>query len=212
MVSRKREDPFTPDPKGRGKDPKKLKEYVSPVPKTPLRNVLTPDRTGSGSVIRTASRRPAAEILMPPGSASRSRLASSFESLHDGLDEAELVSRRDDLVQKRKSKKTALLSPVVGSSPRAAPPQSLLDSKGRKTSASGGSIGGGSMPVASVIASEMAARPLPGSSNQKPKMTAEQMNKVFEEWIKIAADNVFRYVWININLFGRKSTRRTPGT
>lgn len=191
VSSRKRDDPFTPDPKRGGKEPKKLKEYVSPVPKTPLRNVLTPDRNGSGSVIRTASRRPAAEIVMgAPGSASRSRLASSFESLGDGALEDGVVQRREELARKRKSKKSTLLSPVVGSSPRAAPPQSLIDSKGKKMSTSGGSIGGGSTPVASIIAGEIAARPLPGSSNQKPKMTAEQMNKVFEEWIKIAADNV----------------------
>lgn len=186
MVSRKREDPFTPEPSRSGIQTKKLKEYVSPVPRTPLRNVLTPDRHGIGSVVQTSSKKPPADQLFLPGSASRSRLASrSFECLDGGgTSEADEENskhvKREELARKRKERKAALLSPTVGSSPKAAPPQSFSGSK--KTALN-------RTPIASVIAGEIAARPLPGSSGQ-PKMSAEQMNKVFEEWIKIAADNV----------------------
>lgn len=183
MVARKREDPFTPNP-GRGIQQKKMKEYVSPAqPKTPLRNVMTPDQSGSGAVVQSTSKRPAAG--MPQGgSLSRSRLVTSMESLND--DEMERRAKREELTKKRRDRKTDLLSPVVGSSPKASLPQSFSGSRKGARTAGGNS---GNTPLGTVLSSEMAARPLPGSG-AKPKMTAEQMNKVFEEWIKIAADNV----------------------
>lgn len=184
MVSRKREDPFTPDPK-RGVYTKKMKEYMSPIPKTPLRNVMTPER--NGNVFHSSSKKPAAEIAGLLGSASRSRLASSIEVLND--DKQEKLLKREENVQQRRDRKTRLMSPVVGSSPKAAPPQTLSGKKAMQKSSSGNALG--NTPIASVIASEAAAKPL--LSSGKPKMTAEQMNKVFEEWIKIASDNV-RYL------------------
>ncbi len=156
-----------------------MKEYVSPVPKTPLRNVMTPDRPVPSSALQHMS----VTDMIIPGSASRSKLTTSFEALND--DENEKMLMKDELRQKRKERATNLLSPVVGSSPKAAPPQNL-SSKSIKRSTSGTLV---CTPVASVISSEIASRPI-HSSNGKPKMTAEQMNKVFEEWIKIAADNV----------------------
>lgn len=182
MVSKKREDPFTPDPK-RGVQPKKMKEYMSPLPKTPLRNVMTPER--NGNVVHSSSKKPAAEITGLLGSTSRSRLASSFEALNDDVQEQLL--KREEKAQQKRDRKTRLMSPVVGSSPKAAPPQTLSGTKAMlQRSSSGNALG--NTPIASLIASEVASRPL--LSSGKPKMTAEQMNKVFEEWIKIASDNV----------------------
>lgn len=184
MVSKKREDPFTPDPK-RGVQTKKMKEYMSPVPKTPLRNVMTPER--NGNVVHSSSKKPAAEIAGLLGSTSRSRLATSIEAMND--DEQEKLLKREEKVQQKRDRKTRLMSPVVGSSPKAAPPQTLSGTKALQRSTSGNALG--NTPVASLIASEIAAKPL--LSSGKPKMTAEQMNKVFEEWIKIASDNVPLY-------------------
>lgn len=189
MVSKKRTNPFTPEP-SRGLQAKKTKGYVSPMPRTPLRNVMTPDRKVGihvdEPVVSSASKNLASDTA---GSASRSRLSMSFENLND--DEQEKLLSREELVKKRRNRKTTLMNPVIGSSPKAAPPQTLSGTKGSlHKSKSAGGVGGGTggTPLASIIASEAANRPL--LSGGKPKMTAEQMNKVFEEWIKIAADNV----------------------
>lgn len=181
MVTRKREDPFTPDPK-RGLDMKKMKEYTSPVPKTPLRNVLTPERNG---VKHSSVLKEAAEIL---GSASKLRQSLSFENMKDEMDDDKrILVKKEDAAKRRRERKHNLMSPVVGSSPKAALPQSVGAKSSLKKSTSGEMLV--STPIASVIAGDIANRPLHGSGT-KPKMTAEQMNRVFEEWIKIAADNV----------------------
>lgn len=176
---KKRDDPFTPDPK-RGIHSKKMKEYVSPAPRTPLRNVVTPESgsrlanvtTGRGGEEMTSS------MLM---SASRSRMAStSLESLND--DEEERRIRRQDVVRTKREHKNKLLSPAPGSSPKANLPRSIKVNGTPKSH-----LG---TPVASVIASDLASRPFPSSSANRPKLTAEQRSRMFEDWMKIAADNV----------------------
>lgn len=93
------------------------------------------------------------------------------------------------------AKKIDLKSPAMGISPRAHPsslqsPLALGDSplaKGRPFS---------------TTAKKTQTQP----SNKPPKPTLEQMNNAFEEWMRIAADNVI----ISLIEF-RKSTPRTPG-
>jgi len=188
MVSRKRVEPFTPGTDRGDLQNKRIKDLASPHGKTPLRNVMTPNRKGSGAVVHSSSKKPAADVVGAGamiGSASRSRLASgSIDALT--LNEPERRERAEVALQKGRTRKANLMSPVVNSSPKAALPQSF--SSATRTLRKDGKPAGNT-PVGSVIAGESSNRPLPGS-NGKPKMTAEQMNRVFEEWIKIAADNV----------------------
>lgn len=191
MVTRKRDEPQTPDQHRMPQASKKAKGYASPLPKTPLRNVMTPERNGKGPVVHSSSQRPAAEVIGAGlMSASRSRLASTSAELLNPADSEDSGRRPEELAARhRRNRKAELMSPVVGSSPKAALPQALSGSKLGVRKGSTVSTASGSTPVASVIAGEAANRPLPGSNGKASKMTAEQMSRVFEEWIKIAADN-----------------------
>lgn len=179
--AKKRDDPFTPDPK-RGIHAKKMKEYVSPAPRTPLRNVVTPEfgsRLAKVTTTRGGDENPPAFLMM---SASRSRMAStSLESLNDDDEEKRL--KRQDVARTKREQKNKLLSPALGSSPKANYPRTTLKVNGTPKSQLG-------TPVANVIASDLASRPLPCSSANRPKLTAEQRSRMFEDWMKIAADNV----------------------
>lgn len=189
MVSRKRDEPHTPEQHRLPQGSKKMKGYASPLPKTPLRNVMTPDK---GTVVHSSSQRPAAELIGSDfKSASRSRLASTSIELLNHADSEESGRRPEELAARnRRNRKAELMSPVIHSSPKAAMPQAFSGSKLAARKGSTVSTGSGSTPVASVIAGEAANRPLPGSNGKAAnKMTAEQMSRVFEDWIKIAADN-----------------------
>lgn len=86
-------------------------------------------------------------------------------------DESERRRNRSEIAKNRKQTKKTLMSPAV-STPRANPP-SMLTPKG-------------ATPLTpSAIIADVAIKPVAA-----PKLTAEQRNKMFEEWMKIAADNV----------------------
>ncbi|PJF18021.1 Condensin complex subunit 2 [Paramicrosporidium saccamoebae] len=85
-------------------------------------------------------------------------------------DEGERRRNRTEIAKNRKQTKKTLMSPAV-STPRANPP-SMLTPKG-------------ATPLTpSAIMADIAIKPVAA-----PKLTAEQRNKMFEEWMKIAADN-----------------------
>lgn len=160
--------PFTPEPAAvvRSVANKKNREYRSPlVNKTPLRNVIRERET-------TAS----------DGSMGRSPANGSGSPLVNNDDVAERRQHRVALVAQRRQMKKTIMSPAT-ITPKANPPSGLTP---RKSTTPLLGIGGAGTP--SAIGTKLATGTAAGSAQQR--LTAEQRNKMFEEWMKIAADNV----------------------
>lgn len=148
MVLVKRGHPFTPEPPSGGK--KKTREYVSPVVRTPLRNV-----SASGGA---------------QGPAPSPLPSQTHTPVND--DEGERRQNRVAIVAKRRNIKQTILSPALPATPKARP--SALHAPAKAT------------PVTpSAINAEVARKPLAVA-----KLSVEQRNRIFEDWMKIAADNV----------------------
>lgn len=86
-------------------------------------------------------------------------------------DDGERRRNRAAMVQNRRQAKKELMSPAIGT-PKANPPSILTPKAGTPL-------------TPSVIMTDLANKPMAA-----PKLTVEQRNKMFEEWMKIAADNV----------------------
>lgn len=103
--------------------------------------------------------------------------AGSMEALNDPIQQPNFLEYQVPLKGENPTKRAhaAFQSPVVGPSPKAFPLGSspYVNSSSHKSPRS--------LSTANPLA-------LPPQSNAK--LSVEQMNKTFEEWIKIAADNV----------------------
>lgn len=138
----KREDPFTPQPR-RGK---KIRDYASPIVKTPLRNMLSAENIASKAI----------------------------ESNVNNVMEQQAKRTRAALLRGA-TKKAALLSPAPGISPRAAP------------------LSMNSPAAATVLRNSPSLLTLNGNAPPPTRphhqMSMAEMNRAFEEWMRIAADN-----------------------
>jgi len=139
---------------------KKLKDYASPTNKTPLRNVVAVDENCKRNKSSVST----------PLAANRSFSSSNATLPND--DEEERKTNRAAIANRKKQLKTNILSPAVEASPKAALPTSVGRLRGTQNAPIGMNV------------------QLNGAAPPQPKMTIEQRNKVFEEWMKIAADNV----------------------
>lgn len=101
------------------------------------------------------------------------RAAASMSKSGSGLIN-ELTPQKADSALRQKRVTEAMLSPAVEASPKASP----FVQKNRRAAA-----------LASFGALQSTVSTAPPPLNP-PKLTVEQMNKTFEEWMRIAADNV----------------------
>lgn len=160
--------PFTPEPAtvAHSGVNKKNREYQSPlVNKTPLRNVIKEN---------------GADVVGGPSGPSPANASGS--PLVNNDDVAERRQHRIALVAQRRQLKKAIMSPAT-ITPNANPPSGLTPRKNTTPS-----IGTGNPGTPTTINAKLATTIAAGAA--QPKLTTEQRNKMFEEWMKIAADNV----------------------
>lgn len=150
-------------------------------------NPFTPEPAGIGKSDLKKGREYASPLRTPLRNAVR---ASTLEGgsplcstpgtpLNDDGDER--LKHRAALVNNRKQMKKTLLSPALNTTPKANPPSSLAKLKNITLRV------GNSPLTPTAIQSNPAKLAVPQAA---PKLTVEQRNKMFEEWMKIAADNV----------------------
>ena len=135
--------------------------------------------------MRTLLRNPSTAPAAP------SPLAHPHHISNTNDDEGEKRRNRAVMLRKKKQIKHAIMSPVVVSSPKAVPPASMAASR---------------QQLGTPRSNLAVNRPL--SNAEIPKLSAEQISKTFEDWMRIAADNVASTAL----LLCRKSTQRTHGT
>lgn len=100
--------------------------------------------------------------------------------------EEERLKNRQEMAKRRQDSKNALLSPAPEASPRAESPSIK---KSASMLASSLSSDAGFSPVNSRANLKMRSSTSASKLTAAPPMTAEQMTKSFEEWMKMAADN-----------------------
>lgn len=160
--------PFTPESTAvaHSAASKKNREYQSPLlNKTPLRNVIR-ERGG----------------MVGGDAAGRSPAGTGGSPLTNNDDIAERRQHRVALVAQQRRMKKAIMSPAT-ITPKANPPSGMTPRKNTTPS-----LGAGGAGTPSAINVKLAATAAAGGIQQR--LTVEQRNKMFEEWIKIAADNV----------------------
>lgn len=158
----KRGVPFTPEPsKLSGR--KKQKDYHSPsANKTPLRN-LAANVMANSPLAGNSVARPS------PGT-----------PLND--DERERREDRARLAKDRNQSRRELLSPALTTKVRAQPASMILTPRSRQHQLEK------LLPHSPLIPSTTSA--MKGPAATTTILTMEQRNRIFEEWMKIAADNV----------------------
>lgn len=186
----KRSVPFTPEPttkktsshaKGIGAS-KKTREYHSPAIKTPLRNVIKEGEKHQVTEAQDNSPRP---------------------PLNDDVKERRLHRRA--LVERERNQKKSILSPATHSPKVVASPKVLAATSTILTRNEKPSYGTPLSPAATLLLGKNGAAPTNKTFTSTlmaapaPKLTTEQRNKMFEEWMKIAADNVkiSELLWFN---------------
>ena len=178
-------------------------------PVTPVAESKRPrDSIGSGSLqdLRTPLKTASGTLL--PGSASFDFISPR----RPGDEDEERRRNRAELVKKQQESREALRSPSAGASPRAEPLSTTLKrSSSNETGihfGSSPSINGSTISTTPANSSNLQAQTAQGTrsiltasksrlslsttrlnNNQPPPMTAEQMTKSFDEWMKMAADN-----------------------
>lgn len=160
--------PFTPEPAtvAHSGVSKKNREYQSPlVNKTPLRNVIKEKG-----------------VNVTGGLPSQSPTNASGSPLVNNDDVAERRQHRVALVAQRRQLKKTIMSPAI-ITPKANPPSGLTPRKNTTPS-----IGAGNLSTPTAINTKLTTTIAAGGAQQK--LTIEQRNRMFEEWMKIAADNV----------------------
>lgn len=95
-------------------------------------------------------------------------------------DEGERLRHRAAIVNNRRQMKKTLLSPALKTAAKVNPPT---------VAATAAALRPRNSPLASTMLQKAIPPPSTAAPQAAPKLTAEQRNRMFEEWMKIAADN-----------------------
>lgn len=179
ILRKKRQDPYTPQVREEGK---KQREYQSPLinnlPHTPLRNAMIKHSSIAPSPLNPSS------IRNFDNDNEGNKITNNnqkFDSMNKRDQKEDVEIRGIALRKKKEQKKSSILSPVIGNSPKAALPKKLL------MNPNGNNISSKSISMDKVASPRTNLRFL--NTSEAPKMTIEQMSETFERWMKIAINH-----------------------